>query len=132
MVSKVFEKLVHNRIFDHPEKCGYFSDFQYGLRSTQSMADFLTVVYDKIARAFNSSGATRAVALDISQAFVKVWHAGLLQKCVMEFQVRHLALFLLFSLVGSFQWFWMGILHKNIQLILEVLHSLSYTFPTIH
>ena len=31
VVSKVFEKLVNNRIVDHLEKCGFFSDFQYGL-----------------------------------------------------------------------------------------------------
>ena len=35
---------------------------------------------DRIARAFNKSGATRAVALDISKAFDRVWHAGLLHK----------------------------------------------------
>ena len=34
MVNKVFEKLVHNRILDHLEKCGLFSDFQYGFRSS--------------------------------------------------------------------------------------------------
>ena len=34
VVSKVFEKLVNNRIVDHPEKCGLFSDFQYGFRSS--------------------------------------------------------------------------------------------------
>ena len=27
VVSKVFEKLVNNRIVDHLEKCGLFSDF---------------------------------------------------------------------------------------------------------
>ena len=64
VVSKVFEKLVNNRIVDHLEKCGLFSDFQYGFRSSQSTADFLTVVSDKIARAFYRSGATRAVASD--------------------------------------------------------------------
>ena len=32
---------------------------------------------DRIATAFNRSGATRAVALDISKAFDRVWHAGL-------------------------------------------------------
>ena len=58
VVSKVFEKLVNNRIVDHPEKCGLFSDFQYGSRSSQSTADLLTVVSDRIARAFNRSGAT--------------------------------------------------------------------------
>ena len=35
---------------------------------------------DRIARAFNRSGATRDVALDISKAFNRVWHAGLLHK----------------------------------------------------
>ena len=35
VVSKVFEKLVNNRIDDHLEKCGIFSDFQYGFRSSQ-------------------------------------------------------------------------------------------------
>ena len=35
---------------------------------------------DRIARTFNRSGATRAVALDISKAFDRVWHAGLLHK----------------------------------------------------
>ena len=35
---------------------------------------------DRIARAFNRSGATRAAVLDISKAFDRVWHAGLLHK----------------------------------------------------
>ena len=80
VVSKVFEKLVNNRILDHLEKCGLFSDSQYGFRSSRSTADLLTVVSDRIARAFNRSGATRALALDISKAFDRVWHAGLLHK----------------------------------------------------
>ena len=33
VVSKVFEKLVTDRIVDHLEICGLFSDFQYGFRS---------------------------------------------------------------------------------------------------
>ena len=32
--SKVFEKLVNNKIVDHLEKCGLFSDFRYGFRSS--------------------------------------------------------------------------------------------------
>ena len=46
----------------------------------RSTADLLTVVSDRTARAFNRSGATRAVALDISKAFDRVWHAGLNHK----------------------------------------------------
>ena len=34
VVSKIFEKLVNNRIVDHLEKYGIFSDFQYGFRSS--------------------------------------------------------------------------------------------------
>ena len=34
VVCKIFEKLVNNRIVDHLEKCGLFSDFQYGFRSS--------------------------------------------------------------------------------------------------
>ena len=41
---------------------------------------YLTIVSDRIARAFNRSGASRAVTLDISKAFDKVWHADLLDK----------------------------------------------------
>ena len=80
VVSKLFEKLVNNRIVDHLEKCGLFSDFQYGFRSSRSTADLLIVVSDRIARRFNRSEATRAVAFDISKAFDRVWHAGLLHK----------------------------------------------------
>ena len=49
-------------------------------RSSRSTADLLTVVSDRIARAFTRSRATRAVALDISKTFDRVWHAGLLHK----------------------------------------------------
>ena len=58
VVSKVFEKLVNNRIVDHLEKCGLFSDFQYGFRSSRSTADLLIVISDRITRAFNRSEAT--------------------------------------------------------------------------
>ena len=52
----------------------------------------------------------------------------------MEVQVRYLALFLLFSVIGKLEWFWMESLHKNIQLMREflktpflVLHFSYYT-----
>ena len=79
-VSLLSEKLVNNRIVDHLEKFGLFSDFQYDFRSSRSTADLLTVVSDRIAWAFNRSGATRAVTLHIFKAFDRVWHAGLLHK----------------------------------------------------
>ena len=41
VVCKVFIKLVNNRIVDHLDKCGLFSDFQYGFRSSRLTADLL-------------------------------------------------------------------------------------------
>ena len=38
-----------------------------------------------------------------------------------EFPVRCLALFLLFSVVDGFQWFWMESLHRSFLLVLEFL-----------
>ena len=132
----VFEKLVNNRIVDHLEKCGLFSDFQYGFRSSRSTPDLLTVVPDRIARAFNRSGAARAVALDISKAFDRVWHAGLLHK-LKSYGISGQMFGLLFSVIDNFKWFWMEILYKNIQLMREflkapflVLHFSYYTLMT--
>ena len=39
----------------------------------------------------------------------------------MEFMVRYLAFFILFSVISGFGWFWMGNLHKNIHLLLQFL-----------
>ena len=78
VVSEVFEKLVNDKLFDHLKKCGLFSNFQYGFRSSLSTVDLLTVAPDRTARVFNRSGAIQAVARDIFKAYVRVWHAGLL------------------------------------------------------
>ena len=56
---------------------------------------------------------------------------------IMEFQVRYLALFLLFSVIHNFEWFRMESLHNNVQLMLEflkapflVLHFSCFTLMT--
>ena len=63
---------MNNRTVDHLGKCGLFSDFQCGFRSSQSTADHLIVVSDRIARAFSKFGTTRAIALDIPTTFDRV------------------------------------------------------------
>ena len=108
VVTRVFEKLVNNRLVDHLEKCDLFSGFQYGFRSSRSTANLLTVLSDRIARAFNRSGAARAVALDISKAFGRGWHAGLLHKLKFKsygISGQILVLFFLFSVIDGFEWF---------------------------
>ena len=58
----------------------FFLISSMGFRSSQSTADFLTVVSNRSARTVKRSGATRTVTLDISQAFGRVRHTGLLHK----------------------------------------------------
>ena len=79
-VLSIVNKVLNKRIVDHLEKCDLFSDFQYGFRSSQSTADFLTVVFVRINRAFNRSRTTQAVVLDICKTFDRVWHAGLVHR----------------------------------------------------
>ena len=90
-----------------------FCDFQYGFRSSLSTADLLTVVSNRIARAFNRSGATRAVALDIFKAFHRVWHAGLLHK-LKSYRISGQ----IFGLISSFlsnRWLWVVLYGKSSQ-----------------
>ena len=90
---------------------------------------------DRIARAFNRSAATRALALDISKAFDRVWYIGLFHK-LKSYGISGQ----IFRLISSFlsnrrlRVVLDGSLHKNIQLMVEFLKGLFlvYTFPTIH
>ena len=75
VVSKVFEKIVDNRLVDDHEKCDLFSDFLYGFKSSQTTADLQTAASDRIA----GGSATRAVAMDTFKAFNRVWYTGPLQ-----------------------------------------------------
>ena len=59
-------------IVDDLEKCGLFSDFQYGFRSSRLTADLLTVVSERIAAVIDRSRTTQAVELDISKAVDRV------------------------------------------------------------
>ena len=114
-VSKVFDKFVNNRIVDHLEKCGLFSDFQCGFRSSPSTADLVTVVSDRIARAFNRSGATQAVALDISNASDRVWLVDLLHKLK-----SYGILGQIFGLISSF------LSNRQLQVVLDYKCSKEY------
>ena len=56
VVSKVFQKLVNKRIVDHLEKCGLFTDFQYGFRSSQSTVDLLKLCVIELLGLFKGLG----------------------------------------------------------------------------
>ena len=78
-----------------------------------------SVVSDRIARAFNRSGATPAVALDISKAFGRVWQAGLPQKlksCGISCQI--------FGPISSF------LSNRRLQVVLDGKSSQEYPVNT--
>ena len=95
----------------------------YGIRSSGlkiNLLTVLTVVSDRVVRAFNSSETAPAVVLDISKAFYRFGMLVFFSNLgFVEFRVRYLILFHLFSVTVGFEWFWMGNLPKNIQLMLE-------------
>ena len=74
---------------------------------------------DKIAWDFNSSEATRVVALDISKTFERVWLAGPFNKFkfYVEYQVKQSVSFYLFLIIDVFKLFWIESQRKNIQLL---------------
>ena len=80
IISKVFEIVINSSLIKHLETNKLLSDHQYGFRSERSTADLLTVITERIHQALDVSGEARAIALDISKAFDKVWHRGLIHK----------------------------------------------------
>ena len=97
MVSKVFEKLVNNTIVDHLQKCSFFSDFQYGLRFSQSTIDLLTLL--GLLTVLRILDLKQLINPRLSTGFgILIFFTNL---SLMEFQVRYLALFVLFPVIDD-------------------------------
>ena len=58
----------------------FFAHDQYGIRSSHSTWDLLKAVAEKIARGFNMSDATPAVALTIPTTFNRISLVSFLHK----------------------------------------------------
>ena len=82
ILGKVFEKIIYNSLFKHLHKNKLLSENQSGFRKGDSCVSQLISITHNIYKAFdgNPSLETRGVFLDISKAFDKVWHKGLLFK----------------------------------------------------
>ena len=127
VVSKVFEKLVNNRIVHHLEKCGFFmiSSMVLGLLHQLQIFSQLHLI--------------ELLGLLTGLGLLELWHLiypRLFPNLIlMEFQVRYLTLFLLFSIIDSFELLWVESLHKNFQLMLEFLETpfliLHFSYHTL-
>ena len=78
--DKVLERLVFKYLFNHLRDNNLLSSLQSGFLPGDSTVNQLTFLYNTFCQALDSGKEVRAVFCDISKAFDRVWHAGLLAK----------------------------------------------------
>ena len=80
--SKIFEKVIFDSIFNFKIQNNLLNSCQSGFRPNDSCINQLISITHNIYRAFdaNPSLEVRGVFLDLSKAFDKVWHEGVLYK----------------------------------------------------
>ena len=79
-LSKITEKIVFTRLYTFLLEIEYLNPLQSGFRPGDSTVNQLVYLVHKIYDAFEKGKEVRMVFLDISKAFDKVWHKGLLYK----------------------------------------------------
>ena len=80
ILAKVFEKIVFKYLFNYFRAHFMISVWQSGFLPGSSTITQLTEIYDQFCKAVNNGKEIRVVFLDISKAFDRVWHKGLLHK----------------------------------------------------
>ena len=80
--SKIFERIIFDNIFKYMNQNKFFNSNQSGFRSGDSCIHQLISITHDIHKNFdaNPSKEVRGLFLDISKAFDRVWHKGLLYK----------------------------------------------------
>ena len=80
--GKVFEKIIFNNLYNHLTRYHLITKNQPGFRPGDSTTNQLIDRVNEIHHAFDSTTSleVRAIFLDISKAFDKVWHDGLIFK----------------------------------------------------
>lgn len=79
-LNKTFERLILNRMVDHCDSINAFAEVQFGFRKGHSTAHQLQRVVIIIVNARSRDASTSIALLDIENAFVNVWHDGLIYK----------------------------------------------------
>ena len=79
-VEKVFERLIFKRLFSFLQENNVLTSFQTGFIPSDSSVNQLTFLYNVFCKALGDGLEVRSVFFDISKAFDRVWHKGLLHK----------------------------------------------------
>ena len=80
IIDKIFEWLLYNQMFEFFIRNDLISQNQSGFKPGDSCINQLLAITHEIYKSFDACLDVRAVFLDISKAFDKVWHQGLLYK----------------------------------------------------
>ena len=78
--SKICEKIVFDRLYNFLIDIVFLYKYQSGFRPGDSTINQLIYIIHQIYLAFEEGKEVRVVFLDISKAFDRVWHAGLIEK----------------------------------------------------
>ena len=78
--GKIFEKLIFNEMFKFFNENNLISPKQSGFKPGDSCINQLISITHEIYEALDAGFEVRSVFLDISKAFDKVWHEGVLFK----------------------------------------------------
>lgn len=79
-LGKLFEKLLHDRIYSFIESKKIFNNCQSGFRKYRSCKDHLLFLTQKIKESFARKKKVLSLFFDICKAFDCVWHDGLIYK----------------------------------------------------
>lgn len=79
-ISKIFEKCVFKYFYNYIHENRLISPVQSGFTPNDSAVYQLVDLYDCFCRALDDGKEVRVVFCDISKAFDRVWHKGLLHK----------------------------------------------------
>lgn len=80
ILSKLFEKLFLKRLKPEVDKLKIIPEHQFGFREQHATIEQVHRVVEVINNAFERKKYCSAAFLDVTQAFDKVWHQGLLYK----------------------------------------------------
>ena len=81
-IGKLAERIIKNRLYSLLENNKLLSYAQSGFRNSRGTGDNLLFMTQKIQECLNRGKKVCGIYFDISKAFDKVWHAGLIYKLI--------------------------------------------------
>ena len=89
VLSKILEKLILIKLTNEPNSMNWIPWHKFGFRKSHSTIQQCHRLEDTINKALEDKNYCPAVFLDVSQAFDKVWHRGLMLKILQTLPTKY-------------------------------------------